>query len=46
MPTLKKIVSKASTKSCELDPLSTKLLKQSGDVNPTYGAGNNKHVYT
>ena len=27
MPTLKKIVSKAPTKSCELDPLSTKLLK-------------------
>ena len=32
MPTLKKIVSKAPTKSCELDPLSTKLLKQFGDV--------------
>ena len=32
MPTLKKIVSKAPTKSCELDPLSTKLLKQFSDV--------------
>ena len=32
MPTLKKIVSKAPTKSCELDPLSTELLKQFSDV--------------
>ena len=32
MPTLKKIVSKAPTKSCELDTQSTKLLKQFGDV--------------
>ena len=32
MPTLKKIVSKAPTKSRELDPLSTNLLKQFGDV--------------
>ena len=32
MPTLKKIVSKAATKSYELDPLSTKLLKQFSDV--------------
>ena len=31
-PTLKKIASKAPAKSCELDPLSTKLLKQFGDV--------------